>query len=123
MRLMEAIRLRVRDINFDYRQITVRSGKGGKDRVTVLPDSLMNPLKIHLSRVRTLHKSDLVEGYGRVYLPMRSIESTRMPTANGDGPLSRIHAPAAFESPCLAQYVFPSQQRSEDPRSKEIRRH
>ena len=59
----------MRDINFDYRQITVRSGKGGKDRVTVLPDSLMNPLKIHLSRVRTLHKSDLAEGYGRVYLP------------------------------------------------------
>ena len=69
MRLMEAICLRVRDINFDYRQITVRSGKGGKDRVTVLPDSLMNPLKIHLSRVRTLHKTDLAEGYGRVYLP------------------------------------------------------
>jgi integron integrase len=106
MRLMEAIRLRVRDINFDYRQITVRSGKGGKDRVTVLPDSLMNPLKIHLSRVRTLHKSDLAEGYGRVYLPHA---------------LDRKYQNANREWGW--QYVFPSQQRSEDPRSNEIRRH
>ena len=106
MRLMEAIRLRVRDINFDYRQITVRSGKGGKDRVTVLPDSLMNPLKIHLARVRTLHKADLAEGYGQVYLPHA---------------LDRKYKNADREWGW--QYVFPSQKRSEDPLSNMIRRH
>jgi len=69
MRLMEGIRLRVQDVDFHYRQITVRDGKGSKDRVTVLPDSLLQPLKVHLARVKDLHKKDLAEGYGRVYLP------------------------------------------------------
>ena len=69
MRLMEAIRLRVQDVDFHYRQITVRDGKGHKDRVTVLPDSMIQPLQAHLVRVKDLHKKDLAEGHGRVYLP------------------------------------------------------
>ena len=66
---METLRQRVLNINFGYRQITARSGKGNKDRVTVLPDSLINPLQVHLARVRSIHRQDLEEGYGRVYLP------------------------------------------------------
>lgn len=106
MRLMEAIRLRVRDINFGYRQITVRSGKGEKDRVTILPDSLINPLQVHLARVRAVHARDLEEGYGRVYLPYA---------------LERKYKNASREWGW--QYVFPSHKRSVDPVSREIRRH
>jgi len=106
MRLMEAIRLRVRDINFGYRQITVRSGKGDKDRVTVLPDSLVNPLQVHLGRVRAIHRQDLEEGYGSVYLPYA---------------LERKYKNASREWGW--QYVFPSGKRSEDPESHIIRRH
>ena len=106
MRLMEAIRLRVGDINFGYRQITVRSGKGDKDRVTVLPDSLINPLQVHLTRVRSLHERDLAEGFGRVYLPHA---------------LERKYPNASRE--WRWQYVFPSMKRSEDPVSRAIRRH
>jgi integron integrase len=106
MRLMEAIRLRVGDINFGYRQITVRSGKGDKDRVTVLPDSLINPLQVHLTRVRSLHERDLAEGFGRVYLP-HALER-KYPNANREW---------------RWQYVFPSMKRSEDPVSHAVRRH
>ena len=69
MRLMEVVRLRVRDVDFHYRQITVRSGKGNKDRVTVLPASLFEAMKAHLTRVKALHVKDLAEGGGSVYLP------------------------------------------------------
>jgi len=106
MRLMEAVRLRVGDINFSYRQITVRSGKGDKDRVTVLPDSLIAPLQAQLDKVRALHQRDLAEGFGRVHLPY-ALER-KYPNANREW---------------RWQYVFPSMNRSEDPLSKVIRRH
>jgi len=106
MRLMEGIRLRVRDINFEYRQITVRSGKGEKDRVTVLPDSLVNPLQVHLARVRAMHRQDIEDGYGHVYLPYA---------------LERKYKNASREWGW--QHVFPSGKRSEDPVSHAIRRH
>lgn len=69
LRLMEAIRLRVKDLDFAQRQILVRDGKGMKDRVTVLPDSLVAPLQEHLQRVKLIHQQDLSRGYGSVYLP------------------------------------------------------
>ena len=106
MRLMEAVRLRVQDVDFHYRQITVRNGKGNKDRVTVLPDALIEPLKAHLVRVRELHKKDLAEGFGRVYLPFALAE--KYPNAEREWPW---------------QYVFPAPTRSEDPKSQEVRRH
>ncbi len=106
MRLMEGIRLRVRDVDFHYRQITVRSGKGSKDRVTVLPDSLVIPLKEHLERVKDLHNRDLAEGFGRVYLPYAL--AGKYPSA---------------EREWGWQYVFPAPTRSRDPRSGTLRRH
>jgi integron integrase len=106
MRLMEAIRLRVRDVDFDYRQITVRSGKGAKDRVTVLPQSLTAALQAHLQRTQARHTQDLAEGYGRVYLPHA---------------LARKYPHADREWGW--QYVFPSDRRSVDPRSGMVRRH
>src|SRR5918997_1331652 len=69
LRLMEALRLRVKDLDFDYGQITVRSGKGEKDRRTVLPRPLIAPLREQLARVKLLHEQDLREGYGAVHLP------------------------------------------------------
>lgn len=69
LRLMECVRLRVKDIDFNYRQITVRDGKGEKDRITMLPTRLKHPLERHLQRVRTLHLDDLAAGYGEVCLP------------------------------------------------------
>jgi integron integrase len=106
MRLMEALRLRVGDVDFDYGQIIVRSGKGAKDRVTVLPESLHTPLKAHLQRVKTLHLKDLVEGFGSVYLPYA---------------LARKYPNASRE--WRWQYVFPSQVRSRDPYTGEVQRH
>jgi integron integrase len=69
LRLMECCTLRVKDFDFDYGQIIVRDGKGGKDRHTLLPDSLTEPLQNHLARVKALHEKDLREGYGNVLLP------------------------------------------------------
>lgn len=69
LRLMEALRLRVKDLDLLRREITVRDGKGGKDRLTVLPQSLVPALREHLSRVRSLHQSDLAAGWGRVLMP------------------------------------------------------
>lgn len=69
LRLMECVRLRVKNVNFEYRQIIVRDGKGHKDRVTVLPDGLSKPLQQHLEKVRALHEQDLAAGAGEVYLP------------------------------------------------------
>ena len=106
MRLMEAIRLRVKDVNFAYRQIIIRDGKGGKDRITVLPDALIGDLKDQIATTRRLHQSDLSDGYGRVYLPFA---------------LSRKYPNASREF--AWQYMFPSMKRSKDPRSGEIRRH
>ena len=69
LRLMEAVRLRVKDVEFARGEIIVRDGKGGKDRVTMLPETVAAPLKLHLARVKALHNQDLAEGFGEVYLP------------------------------------------------------
>ena len=69
LRLMECCQFRVKDVDFAYRQITVRDGKGHKDRVTMLPAALAEPLKTHLEQVRAIHDQDLADGHGDVYLP------------------------------------------------------
>ena len=106
LRLMECLRLRVKDMDFHYQQLIVRDAKGQKDRVTTLPQSLVEPLRAHLARVKTLHEQDSGEGYGRVYLPYA---------------LARKYPNADLEWGW--QYVFPSKNRSRDPRSNAIRRH
>jgi integron integrase len=106
LRLLESLRLRVKDLDFSYKQITVRDGKGAKDRVTMLPASVEEPLKRHLLRVRALHQLDLSEGYGEVYLP---------------DALARKYPGAPKE--WAWQYVFPAVKRSVDPRSGAVRRH
>jgi integrase len=106
LRLRECLKLRVKDIDFEYRQITVRDGKGGKDRVTMLPTSVIEPLKVHIQRVKTLHERDVAEGYGDVELP---------------DALDRKYPRLSYE---LAwKFVFPSRQRSVDPKTGVIRRH
>jgi len=106
MRLMEALRLRVQDINFDYRQIIMRSGKGNKDRVTILPDDLVEPLQKQIYETQQLHNLDLTEGFGSVYMPYA---------------LNRKY-PKADKS-FGWQYIFASKNRSADPESGTIRRH
>ena len=106
LRLMECVRLRVKDLDFEYRQITVRDGKGQKDRLTMLPDALAGPLRTHLADVKILHEQDLQEGFGNVYLPFA---------------LERKYPNAGREWGW--QYVFPASQRSIDPRSNIERRH
>lgn len=106
LRLRECLRLRVKDIDFAYRQITVRDGKGGKDRITLFPQSLIKPLQLHLQRVKALHEQDLRKGFGRVELPFA---------------LARKYLQAELEWGW--QYVFPSYKRSHDPRSNVARRH
>ncbi len=69
LRLRECLKLRVKDVDFEYRQVLVRDGKGGKDRLTMLPQALAGPLKAHLERVRKLHERDVAKGYGDVELP------------------------------------------------------
>ena len=80
LRLMECVRLRVKDIDFAQHQIVVRAGKGDKDRVTMLPESLVQPLQAHLDRVKLLHQHDLAQGHGAVYLP--EALARKYPTAN-----------------------------------------
>lgn len=106
LRLMECVRLRVKDVDFSYHRIIVRRGKGGKDRVTLFPDSLRAPLQRQLRYARVLHQNDLEAGYGRVYLPHALAK--KYPTADRE--------PAW-------QYVFPAHNLSTDPRSGQIRRH
>lgn len=106
LRLMECIRLRVKDIDFAQSQIIVREGKGNKDRVTVLPESLSNPLERHLERVKAVHETDIKEGFGKVYLPFAL--ARKYPNANREW--------------CW-QYVFPASKRSVDPRSGQVQRH
>ena len=106
LRLMECIRLRTKDIDFSYKQITVRDGKGQNDRVTMLPQPLIEPLQRHLEKVRHLHDQDKREGYGEVYLPYA---------------LARKYPNAGREF-CW-QYVFPASKLSIDPRSGKTRRH
>ena len=69
LRLMECVRLRIKDVDFELAQITVRDAKGGKDRVTMLPINLAEPLRRHLSRVKAQHEQDLEDGFGSVHLP------------------------------------------------------
>ena len=106
LRLMECIRLRVKDVDFGYRQIVVRNGKGEKDRVTMLPACVIKPLQEHLVEVKALHERDLGEGFGNVYLPCA---------------LERKYPHADRE--WAWQYVFPSRKRSVDPRTHIERRH
>lgn len=85
LRLMEAIRLRVKDVDFARSEILVRDGKGMKDRVTLLPGRLSQPLKWHLDCVKALHERDLAEGFGEVYLPFALARNIRTPRRNGAG--------------------------------------
>lgn len=100
LRLMECIRLRVKDLDFQYKQITVRDGKGERDRRTMLPQPLIEPLQRHLARVKLQHEDDVRAGHGAVYLPYA---------------LERKHPSAATD--WLWQYVFPSANLSKDPRT------
>lgn len=106
MRLMEAVRLRVKDVEFARREIVVREGKGFKDRVTMLPEAVVVPLKAYLVKVKALHNEDLAQGFGDVYLPFA---------------LDKKYSNAGREWGW--QYVFPFKNLSVDPRSGKKRRH
>lgn len=106
LRLRECLKLRVKDVDFGYRQILVRDGKGGKDRVTILPASVIGPLQAHLVQVKALHERDLADGCGDVELP---------------DAISRKYPRAPYEWGW--KFVFPSHRRSVDPRTGVIRRH
>jgi integron integrase len=103
LRLMECARLRIKDVDFGYARITVRDGKGGKDRVTMLPVNLAAALQRHLEKVRMQHEEDLEAGLGAVHLPHA---------------LARKY-PNAEREWCW-QYVFPSTRLSLDPRSADV---
>ena len=106
MRLMECIRLRVFDVDFDYQQIMIRNAKGNKDRVVPLPSSLIDSMREQLDHVKQLHDTDIKNGFGEVYLPQA---------------LARKYPNAGRELGW--QYVFPSSRISTDPRSGKVRRH
>src|SRR5215475_2301704 len=106
LRLLECLRLRVKDVDFTYDQIVVRDGKGRKDRVTMLPQQIKAPLRRHLHDVQQLHAQDVQAGAGHVYLPYA---------------LERKYPNASRE--WIWQYVFPAARPSRDPRTGIIRRH
>lgn len=106
LRVTECFSLRVQDLDFDRSEITVRSGKGAKDRRTMLPETIRQPLLRQLDFVKIMHQGALAEGFGTVELPKG---------------LARKYPGAAREM--IWQYVFPAPQRSRDPRSGELRRH
>ena len=106
LRQIECLSLRVKDVDFAYRQILVRDGKGAKDRVTMLPENLVQPLQAHLGRVHALHGRDLKAGFGETHLPHA---------------LARKYPRAARE--WKWQLVFPSASRSADPDGGAVRRH
>jgi integron integrase len=106
LRVMEALRLRVKDLELNRREIVVREGKGGKDRVTVLPENLVLPLQQQLAHAKALHDKDLEAGYGDVWMP--------------DALAAKY--PRAAKS-WGWQWVFPAHDRSIDPRTDEVRRH
>jgi integron integrase len=106
LRLMECLRLRVKDIDFSNNQIMGREGKGNKDRRTMLPAAVKAPLAAHLEQVRQLHRHDLAQGFGRVYMP--DALQRKYPHANREWGW---------------QWVFPALQISLDPRSGEQGRH
>src|SRR6266446_3258494 len=103
---MEALRLRIKDLDFQMRQVTVRSGKGDKDRFTTLSSSLITPLQDQTQKVRILHEQDLAAGHGAVYLPYA---------------LARKYPNAAKDFGW--QYVFPARHLSTDPLTGVVRRH
>ena len=105
LRLLEAARLRVKDVDFSYNRITILEGKGQRSRITILPARLKRPLQAHLARVHELHRQDLARGGGAVYLPHARHQDAEMPPAPGRGQL------------------FPAAKLSVDPRSGETRRH
>ena len=106
LRIMEAVRLRVKDLDFSMKQLTVRSGKGDKDRFTTFPATLTPLLQNHLTRGKTLHQQDLAQGHGQVYLPHA---------------LARKYPHTATEWGW--QYVSPARNLSADPRTGVTRRH
>ncbi|GLI37504.1 integron integrase [Geobacter hydrogenophilus] len=106
MRLMETVRLRVKDVDFDRREIIVREGKGAKDRITMLPQATVEPLQEHLTGIRRLHDEDLRAGFGEVHLPHAL--GNKYPNAGREWGW---------------QYVFPAKQLSVDPRTGVTRRH
>lgn len=102
LRINETLRLRVKDVDFAMQQITVRAGKGNKDRTTLLPDSLVEPLRLQIDTALSLHQQDLANGYGEVYMPFA---------------LARKY-PGQARSPGW-QYVFPASKLSDDPRGRD----
>lgn len=106
LRVMETMRLRVKDIDFANHQVIVRDGKGDDDRSTILPDSVVEPLKHHLEQVRRIHQKDLAKGYGSVYLPFA---------------LERKYPNASKE--WVWQYVFPAASLFKEPGTGITRRH
>jgi integron integrase len=106
LRLMEALRLRVKDVDFEYSQLVVRDGKGQKDRVTILPEGIVPALRVHLEAIHARHRHALERGYAGVALPFALAE--KYPRASTDWGW---------------QYVFPSARPSRDPRSGVARRH
>ncbi|WP_255087628.1 MULTISPECIES: tyrosine-type recombinase/integrase [unclassified Synechococcus] len=106
LRLMEALRLRVKDLDFGRRELLVRDGKGGKDRVTLLPQNMVSPLQCQLEELRQLHRAAVEAGWGRVVLP---------------GALARKDPRADRE--WARQWVFPQARRWRDPRTDQEGRH
>lgn len=106
LRIMETMRLRIKDIDFDHRQIIVRDGKGGNDRFTILPNVVLEPLQSHLRNVRMTHEKDLADGFGAVYLPF-ALER-KSPNANREW---------------AWQYVFPASTRYIESETGITRRH
>lgn len=106
LRLMEVLRLRVKDLDFANHQIIVRDGKGEDDRLTTFPDTLLEPLRLHLNQVKAIHEKDLFDGFGTVYLPYA---------------LERKYPNASRE--WVWQYVFPASSLSTDPVSGVRQRH
>ncbi len=106
LREIEGLRLRVKDIDFGYKKITVRDGKGEKDRVTLLPEVLIEPLQKHLPEVKKQHEADLKAGFGTVYMPYAL--DRKYPNRNREWGW---------------QYVFPASKLSKDPRSGVTQRH
>src|SRR5437870_2745576 len=106
LRIMEAVRLRIKDLDFGRNEVTVRDGKGEKDRLTMLPHSLAPALQVQVEAVKQLHEHDLKRGYGEVYLPYA---------------LERKYTSAAKDF--IWQYLFPADKLSMDPRSDKTRRH
>jgi integron integrase len=106
LRLTECLKLRVKDVDFGYRQILVRDGKGAKDRMTMLPQSTVQPLKQQLALAKVMHLADVAAGHGEVELPHA---------------LARKYPRAARE--WAWKFVFPAHRLSSDPRSGVIRRH